>query len=377
MRVRTIFILFLLLIQYSVFATPVHLHHADELIGMQDEVLNTRTLVGNVELQQGNVIVKCDRAVQYLTTNRFHLLGNVVITQDTLVLKSNAILFDGNSGIATSDIPVAIYDGNKVLYGGCGQYNTRDYVATFGNSVVLEDDSLMVFADSLVYARKSTDSRAFGDVLVIDKVSEDVPILTSDSLNYNVNSKRVVAYSNPSISMLEQYIVADTIIATDTNYNFIGNLNFISDDLDATAEHGIYAASQITLYDNPHLVIQDADLYCTDSTIVSLVDNKPNSVHSYTDCLINMRADSLSDRLNKLFGDEIVLHIEQDTLRTIVSTGNAKCNYYNYNGGAPDGMVESTAAKIVIDMVDGKPEHIRLINNVPGKYFPEPLLNER
>ena len=123
---------------------PIRLRNANELIGEHTEIVDKRTLVGNVILQQKNVIVTANRAIQYLNSNKFHLTGNVIITQDSLVLKSESILYDGNIYLAISDVPLEITDGNTKLIGDSGTYSTETMVATFIDNIKLEDDSVII-----------------------------------------------------------------------------------------------------------------------------------------------------------------------------------------------------------------------------------------
>src|SRR5213075_1436016 len=53
----------------------VHLEHADSLIGLVVDGEQARQLVGNVVFTQGTVEVRCQRAIQYLATNRIALEG--------------------------------------------------------------------------------------------------------------------------------------------------------------------------------------------------------------------------------------------------------------------------------------------------------------
>ncbi|MCK7521691.1 MAG: hypothetical protein MZV64_30395 [Ignavibacteriales bacterium] len=45
---------------------------------------SVREVIGNVRLSQGNVIVTCNMAIQYLARNEAELIGNVIANQDSL-----------------------------------------------------------------------------------------------------------------------------------------------------------------------------------------------------------------------------------------------------------------------------------------------------
>jgi lipopolysaccharide export system protein LptA len=57
----------------------IFLHHADSLLGRTVDGQNIRELIGNVEFSQGNVVVNCDKAIQYFKPEQINLFGNVIV----------------------------------------------------------------------------------------------------------------------------------------------------------------------------------------------------------------------------------------------------------------------------------------------------------
>jgi lipopolysaccharide export system protein LptA len=406
---------------------------------VSNDDVNTRTLIGNVRLQQKNVYVNCNTAIQYLNTNKFLLKGNVVITQETLVLRSQTVLYDGNSYLATSDDTVYITDRNNKLVGNRGTYSTDKMIANFYDEVTLEDDSIKVYANFITYNRQTTDSRAIGDVTVKSK-NKNV-FLQADTIDNFPNLNKTIAWSNSVLFQIDTVfqkksndvstVDTDTVdvsantsefnldtlsIKSDTmfafrvpeneHYIFIGNVEFVRNELRAKSAQSIYtvADGQIILYDNVFsdsfndletvksfdtiknsntvkknfeqaIVWLDSTQLHSDSIVVILEENRLQNIHSFGNSIAISQRDTVNlARIDQLAGDEIILFIENDTLRKIESIGNAKSVFFSENNDEPDGVIEATAEKIVIEMEEGKAENIYLIKQIPGKYHPEPLV---
>ena len=446
---------------------PIILRHADELIGQSDEMTNTRTLRGNVRLQQNNVYVTCDSAIQYLNTNKFLLIGNVVIKQETLTLKSHSVLYDGNSYLAKADNAVHITDKSNKLVGKRGTYSTNLMIANFYDEVILEDDSVKIFANFITYNRETSDSKAIGDVTVQSK-NQNI-FLQADTINNFPNSKRTIARGNPvlfqidtiwqnnpkpefpnidslaldtstvdsfavdfavdisNVDTLAAAFTLDTLsIKSDTmfafreaeneHYIFIGNVEFVKKELKAKSAQSIYyvADEKIILYssvlqsedirdfdtvdsatvENFNTVENKAENFNTamkineqaivwldstqlhsDSIVVKLEDSKLKNIYAFNNCIAISLTDTINlSRIDQLAGNEIILHIENDTLRKIESIGNARSVFFSESNDEPDGVIEATAEKIIIMLEDGKAENIYLIKQIPGKYHPEPFV---
>ena len=439
---------------------PVILRHADVLIGERTETVNTRTLIGKVQLQQRNVFVTCDTAIQNLDANIFFLKGNVVIKQETLTLKSQSVVYDGNSNLATSDKKVFITDRNNKLVGNSGNYSTNSMIANFFEEVILEDDSIKIFANFITYHRQTTDSRAIGNVTVKSKNSN--VFLQSDTIDNFPNLHKTVAWGNPvlfqidtvwnsfndeniensdnnftvdtvgsngirpieqsvSVTPLQNDFTLDTLsIKSDTmfafrepeneHYIFIGNVEFVRNDLQAKSVQAIYFSTveQIILAKNvvqnfltttvmdientteyfentehnnslkkfeQAVIWLDSTQLHSDSIVIILEESRLKNIHSFGNSIVISLRDTVNlRRIDQLAGDEIILFFANDSLRKIESIGAAKSVFFSENSGVSDGLIEATSEKIIIEIIEGKAENIYLFNQIPGKYHPEPFV---
>ncbi|MCL2039133.1 MAG: LPS export ABC transporter periplasmic protein LptC [Bacteroidetes bacterium] len=389
------YIIILFFVASVIKAEPILLKNANELIGEHTESTNQRTLIGNVILQQKNVVVNSNSAIQYINYNRFLLTGNVIITQDSLILKSENVLYDGNTYIASSDKKVTITEGTegtKKLIGNSGTYSTQTLIANFNDDVILEDDSLIVYADSIIYNRKTTESIAWGNVIV--KAKKDNVFAIADTIFHTYNTNLTLAKSNAILLQIDTNqnlkldtltIKSDSILANrnENIYYFYHNVEIVRSNLKAISQQGIYYNDneKIILF-NPDKEMQTHSIVWLDSTQlhadsiqIKLNNNKLNIIHSYQNCIAITQNDSNnSSRIDQLAGNEIILYINNDTLNKIESMQNAKSLFFSNSNNEPDGLIESSAEKITIYIKNNKADEVIYEQSIPSKYHPEPYI---
>ncbi|HPI19045.1 MAG TPA: OstA-like protein, partial [Candidatus Kapabacteria bacterium] len=183
------FILIYLYLTLSV-QQPIELIYADELSGSATPGVEYRKVSGKVHFEQGNVVIKCDIANHFMAENKVELFGNVVITQEDLVLKANSIYYDGNTGIAVSNEKITITDKNSNLIAEKGTYSTKTYIAEFIQNVSISNQNSKITTDKLIHNRKTQLSQCYGNV----KVENDSSLILSDYAEHNAQTKDNKSY---------------------------------------------------------------------------------------------------------------------------------------------------------------------------------------
>ncbi len=159
---------------------PLTLQHADSLVGSMTPQGMVRELIGNVVLLQNAVTVTCDRAIHYMTLNKADLVGNVVMTQNTVTMKAPRGTYDGMARIIYGLQGVYLQDRNTTLTAREGVYSTETRIARFYKNVLVENDSLKIYSDTLEYHRETQNSYATGTVSAAGKFTS--AYLQGDSL---------------------------------------------------------------------------------------------------------------------------------------------------------------------------------------------------
>lgn len=152
----------------------------NELMGRIENGESVREVTGNVILTQDNVVITCDRAIQYLERNDAHLIGNVIITQDTLTIETPEGYYFGNDRRAFSEKGVRLNDKKVILTAQIGEYLFDLHKANFSLNVSLYDTLSTLTSDTLIYYRKLDKAIATGNVKIVDKEN----IIEADSLTH-------------------------------------------------------------------------------------------------------------------------------------------------------------------------------------------------
>ena len=396
----SIFIL-ILVNTIDIYSEPIILKYADKLVGANDESSNSRTLIGNVQLQQGNVNVNCESATQYILLNKYRLTDNVVITQNNLILKSQHIIYDGNSYLATAVSGVTIDDGNTHLKANKGDYSTKTSIANFYDNVVLQDDSVIIYCNYINHNRKTNDSKAINNVLIKGKNTN--VFLFGDTVVNIYNTNYSLVSGNPFLYRIdtltqniqldtngnscENYIFDTLSIKSDTMeafrsntneyYHFFRNFVLIKNNISAKANNVYFYKHKqyFVLYDEPVIWYGNSQLHA-DSIIVYFDDNDIKRIQAVNNAIIVIENDTNNyNRKDQLYGNEINIFFETDSLKIIKSNGNAKSVYFMLNNNEADGLVENNAEKIKITISSTGIDDIELVNQIQGYYHPEQFIN--
>jgi lipopolysaccharide export system protein LptA len=247
---RIIYILTVVLVliagKFSIFSQennekqPIILRYADSLVGTRGPGMDIREFVGNVVLIQGDVTVKCDRAIQYLQANKAVLTGNVHINQKELDLYTQEGVYYGNTKIATTNTKVKITDGKTTLTAGAGTYSTLKRIADFRNDVKIEDDSVIIYSDRLVYHKDNKNSYAYGNVLLRGKYTETY--LLGDTIEHFPNDNLTYVKGNPRLFRIDTIETSDKSLDTlEENKMFDNTVVLITGDHgEEFGEHGFF-----------------------------------------------------------------------------------------------------------------------------------------
>lgn len=396
----SIFIL-ILVNTIDIYSEPIILKYADKLVGANDESSNSRTLIGNVQLQQGNVNVNCESATQYILLNKYRLTDNVVITQNNLILKSQHIIYDGNSYLATAVSGVTIDDGSTHLKANKGDYSTKTSIANFYDNVVLQDDSVIIYCNYINHNRKTNDSKAINNVLIKGKNTNVFlfgdTVVNISNTNYSLVSGNPFLYRIDTLTQniqldtngnsCENYtfdtlsIKSDTMEAFRSNtneyYHFFRNVELIKNNISAKANNVYFYKHKqyFVLYDEPVIWYGNSQLHA-DSIIVYFDDNDIKRIQAVNNAIIVIENDTNNyNRKDQLYGNEINIFFETDSLKIIKSNGNAKSVYFMLNNNEADGLVENNAEKIKITISSTGIDDIELVNQIQGYYHPEQFIN--
>ena len=196
--------------------SKVHLLHADCLYFDERLHRTAQILVGHVQFSHDGVLLFCDSALYYESTNSFDAFGHVRMNQgDTLLLNS------------------------EVLY-----YNGLDQLARARYDVELEHGTMTIYTDSLDFDRLYNLGYYFEGGRVLDHDNE----LTSDWGEYNPTTHEAVFNYNVRLVNPAPPAKPETVLISDTlHYNtetaiahIVGPSNIENGDNHIYSECGYY-----------------------------------------------------------------------------------------------------------------------------------------
>ncbi|MCB2203263.1 LPS export ABC transporter periplasmic protein LptC [bacterium] len=376
---------------------------ADQLVGRTIGDMQLRELIGNVRLQQDNVYIDCDRAVQNISQNSVQLIGNVVITQDTLTLKTDRGHYNGQTGLASSRQGVFLNDGHVTLTAKLGTYGTESKVAEFLNDVTIDDTAAVITSQRMHYFRDSSLVVAWDSVRIRFK-DENVQI-HADSVRHFPDDQRSEFYKQPVLWQIDTSYVRRTAAGRidslaldtlniaggymealrDTSNIFIvrDSVRIVRREMSARSDAAIFLRSDslIDLSGDPILWYGENQI-TGDSITALLSDNKLRTLDVIGNAFSISRskpeeADTLypPGRFDQTSGKRILMEFADSKPQYIRVEGTAISLYYLYDEGALNGVRRESSDLIIISFDDGKVTEIRSIKGVEGTYYPEKYVN--
>ena len=397
----------------------------DSLVGKIVDGETVREVVGNVRLNQGNVTVTCNKAIQYLARNEAELIGNVIATQDSLTLKTEKGYYFGNLRKTKSISGIILDDTKIVLSADSGEYFFDEARAFFQTNVKLIDSTTTLSSNELTYYKNEDKSIATGNVNITDKEN----IIFADTLTHLRRNKFSIADGNVSIKNLrdnltifgnhleddarlkytlinknpilmqvdttfnvekvdQDRISIDTLLikskvmesfrsgfdvfkATDSvkilrnNFASVNDLTTYYRDEEKIITDKIFEDAERPLlwYENSQLIGDSITIYLSNGEIRSLNVNR-NTFMLSQNKIYNQRFDQTSS-------DSVNLHFLNNRLERAEFAGKVQSIYYLYDDDIPNGLVKSTAHKAVIVFLENEIDQVRLFGSPTSEYYPE------
>jgi lipopolysaccharide export system protein LptA len=397
----------------------------DSLVGKVVDGQSIREVIGNVKLSQGNVVVTCNRAIQYLLLNEAELVGNVFVKQDTLTLKTQQGYYFGNLKKTKSTAGIVLDDSKVVLSADSGEYYFNEDRAFFQTNVKLIDSTTTLLANELTYFRNLDKSIAVGDV----KINDGKNIIYADTLIHFRKTQYSVADGDVRLKSLKDNVTIygshledngelkytlinknPMLVQIDTTYNEVENEGdgfrvdtlfikskvmegfrsgtniFKATDSVKILRGGFASLNDLTTYYRDEEKIITDKLNETASKPVLWYENSQLTGDSITIYLEDGQIQKLSvdgnafmlsqnklykDRFDQTSSDSLYLFFDYNKLQKADFSGKVQSIYYMYDEDKSNGLVKSTAQRTVILFEENEVEQVRLFGSPTSEYHPE------
>lgn len=401
----------------------------DSLIGKVTDGESVREIYGNVVLTQGNVVITCNEAIQYIAKNNAILKGNVIARQDSLTIITDEGFYFGNDRRTKSIAGIVLDDRKVILQADSGEYFFDDHRAFFQTNVSLFDSVMNLFADELTYFQKENRAVSIGNVKIVDASNE----ILADKLEHFRNTKVSIADNNVKIRSLEnsttifgdhledyperKYTLINknpVLIQYDTSYvsedDFeIDTLIIKAGTMEAFRDtlNIFKAVDSVKIIKNEFASVNDFTLYLKDSeTIITKkvseksgqpilwYENSQLTGDSITIYIENNKIKQLDvigkafmlsqnynykERFDQTSSNNVSLFFANNKLLKAEFEENILSIYYLYEAEEANGLTKSSAKNVTIMFDDNEVSEVRLYGSPTSEYYPEKQVagNER
>lgn len=370
----------------------MHLHAQDnskvilrrgEIFNVIDE--NTREVIGNVEFQQGNIFVTCDKAIQFLLANRVELRGNVRVIQDTVILTAPHGFYDGNTKIAYGDGGVTLNNRHMTINADSGRYLTEGKKAFFNRNMMVVDSASVLLAREGTYDQNIRKAECRGNVKVRSRSDNTIVfgdfLERFDSTSYTriPASPRLVRFDTTD-GVIDTLIIVSKLMESydDSTKRFIAtdSVRMTHGEIAACAGKGTYYSGRdrIILQSSPIVWYEDNQL-TGDTITMSMKEHQLDRVFVRGNAFAVSRSDSLTTtRFNQLTGRDLTMEFRNGKIRRIIAEKTATSLYYVFDEKAPNGANKSSGDTIILQFLKGQLQTINVTGGVQGNYYPEKMV---
>ena len=372
----------------------VHLEHADSLIGLTVDGEAARQLVGNVRFTQGTVEVRCQRAIQYLSTNRIALEGTPEVFDGKMHMVATRGMYYGDTKTAEGFDRVMIEESTTTLKARYGKYFAQEKKAYFDTDVNVEDKQSVLTSNKFTYFREEQRTIAEGNVKILSRTN-NVTIYGDHFENFKKRKfSRMTGHprlldidpSGPGRfdtltvegGVLESYQDStERLVAQDSVHLRRGSL---------VAEAGqcvmFTQLDSLILRKSPFVWYADSaadrNQLSGDSIFIKLRDRKLQTVFVRGSAFAISTTDSMYPaRYNQMSGEEIIFHFDSSKIRQIDVDRTATSMYYLYEDRKGNGMNKTTGDHVTLVFKEGRFDKLRALSGVEGQYYPEKMIRSK
>lgn len=379
-------------------------------------------LIDNVVFTQKNTTVYCDSSFYFKKTNIMEAYGHVRIVDDSVVITSKELLYDGNSRLSNLRKNVVYTKADRRMYTDFLDYNIDTEIAHYFNGGKLLDSTNTLTSETGYFYSLDNYALFYHNVVLVSPNFT----LSTDTLKYDTNTK--IAYSNgPTLienadgttlfseggvfrTVVDQSDFVDGKVLTE-NYELEGDELFFDEiqnyyksighvvltaktkDLIIIGEEGFYDKENgySKIYGNPVMKrILEADTFYIAADTLVAIENSIDSLErilAYSNIRIfkaglqglsDSAAYFLSDSLIYMYSDPIIWNnknqITADTISLEVTESSIdKMNLYRNSFLAAKDTIENfnqiKGRNMVAFFLNNQIDYITVDGNAEGIYY--------
>ena len=401
----------------------------DSLIGKMINGESIREVYGHVVLKQNNVVITCNKAIQYISRNEAELIGNVIARKDTLTIKTPHGFYYGDLGTTKSNSGIFLDDKKVILTADSGEYFFNEDRAFFESKVKLYDTTSTLTSNQLTYYQQQNRAVAIGDVVIIDQDNE----ILADTLEHFRNTKITYAFSNVRLINLKNnseiygehledyrqrgYSIIDVkplFIQVDTTYIenedntkeakldtlFIkarlmeayrdSSQRFFAIDSVSILKSEFASKNDLTVFyrDEDKIITKkinetakqpvmwhETSQITGDSITIYLDENNIKQLDIDGSSFMLSQNENYMERYDQTSSTQIKIYFANNKINRAEFYGNVYSIYFMYDGETKNGLTKSNSAETTVLFEDNEVTEVKLYRNPASEYYPEKQVN--
>ena len=267
--------------------------------------------------------------------NQFYIYTDVLLTDSTMQMVTDTLLYNTETSIAHFVSPTYIYSDSSTIYSELGDYNTETRYAVSYRASHVENQHRTIDSDTLFYDEGLEYGRAWGHVIIVDSVNE----LTCTGRYGETSQAAGFSFVTDSAHVLfvdqgdSLFLHADTVYVTTDSTNQLStvranyHVKVFRRDAQAMCDSAFYSApdSTLLLYKEP--VLWYDHYQCMADTIELLHDsNGMRQAWLRSSCFALQQVDR--DKFNQLKGHQGVVYFRDGEPDYVDVLGNAQMVFY-------------------------------------------------
>jgi lipopolysaccharide export system protein LptA len=393
----------------------------DSLVGKVVNGESIREIYGNVKLTQGNVIITCNKAVQFLLKNDAVLTGNVIVKRDSLTITTSKGFYYGDERKTRSTSRIYLDDKKVILAADSGEYYFDEDRAFFQSNVSLDDSVMHLISDELIYYQKEDRAVSIGNVKIVDSSNE----IKADSLEHFRSSKTSIADGHVRIRSLENnsrifgdhledypqrkytlinenplYMQFDSTYSADDEliidtllikaqlmeafrdtvniFKALESVKIVKGDFASLNDYTLFLRDDDIIItkklsgksNQPVLWYMNSQL-SGDSITIYIADKKINRLDVNSNAFMLSQNKKYSFRYDQTSAKDINLFFADNKLNRANFTESVLSIYFLYEDELANGLTKSSAKNVTIVFEKNEVSEVRLYGSPQSDYYPE------
>lgn len=364
------------------------LQGADSLVGRVIDGQDARELIGNVRIAQGNVRIRCDRALQMIAAGTVELMGRVVVEDDSLTITAPHGFYYRDTRRAEASGDVRLTDGGQTLRAAYGEYLAGPRTAFFHTEVVAWDSASILNADSAWYdrARRSTDARGrvvlhqradrvtisggrfeHDGVRLFSRMTESPVLVQVDTTGETVDTLVVRALTMESYRDSTRLMIARDSV-TIVRRDLAGRAGLV--EFHTAGDSILMRTAPVLWYEETQVTGDSTNIYLRDRALERILVTGNAFALSTSDS-------AFAERFDQLSGETLTMHFAAKRLARINVDVRATSLYFVFEDSTANGVNRTSGDAIIMRFAGGQARFINVYGGVEGQYTPEQLVRRR